>query len=293
MHEAMLYKSGITQLKRKNAVRLEAWHQSMKKIFQTLGGEPLQVAIIVDLLVIGICYLPYFILKTLPPLERLFSVTDSAISFPFTEKEKISSSILPLFTTMIPLAILTGCIVCNKPRNRRLLCVFVGWAFAMMVTMNVTVLAKATVGRLRPDFLARCQPRMDDRMKFVCLGDEKSVMEGRRSFPSGHTSYSFAGLGYTGFVLAGQLGVFSGRGAAYKLLIVLLPFLLASYVGLTRVTDYRHHWEDVLSAAVLGIVMAYLSYRVHFPSIMCSVQIVEPARPRHSSNEAIDGSNSV
>jgi len=34
---------------------------------------------------------------------------------------------------------------------------------------------------------------------------------------------------------------------------------LAVYVGMTRISDYKHHWSDVLAGAVLGSLVACLT----------------------------------
>lgn len=224
--------------------------------------------IIIDLVIIGILALPYFAFERIPPVERLVWRDDRSIMYPFSLGETIPTWALPFFAFVIPMGILVAVLAVQRFRNRRLLVVFVGLALSLMVTVQVTTLVKVIVGRPRPDFLARCDPDPLIRDKLVCQGALKRVREGRKSFPSGHTSSSFAGLGYAGFFLAGQLAVYDGRGEAYRLIVVLLPFLLATWVGLTRIVDYRHHWQDVLGGALLGSTIAYLAYRVHFPSIM-------------------------
>ena len=58
------------------------------------------------------------------------------------------------------------------------------------------------VGRARPDLIARCKPKEDtpaDKLVtyLVCTEtDHHTLHDGFRSFPSGHSSFSFAGLGY-------------------------------------------------------------------------------------------------
>ena len=38
-----------------------------------------------------------------------------------------------------------------------------------------------------------------------------------------------------------------------------LVVYLAVYVGLSRISDYKHHWSDVLAGAILGSLIACLT----------------------------------
>lgn len=230
--------------------------------------HPVLRSYLIDLLVILSLFLLYFPLQALPPFERIIWRDDRSIMFPMTENELIPTWALPIFAFIIPMIIVTAWLGVNKFRERRLLVVYLGLLLSLLITVQVTALLKPLVGRPRPDFLDRCNPDPSNLVKVVCRGLRKVVREGRKSFPSGHTSSSFAGLGYAGFFLAGQLGVFDGEGHAHRLIISLAPFLLAGFVGITRITDYRHHWQDVIAGGILGIASAYFSYRLYFPSIM-------------------------
>ncbi|URE34432.1 Lipid phosphate phosphatase [Musa troglodytarum] len=63
---------------------------------------------------------------------------------------------------------------------------------------------------------------------------------------------SFAGLGYLALYLSGKIKAFDRNGHVAKLCIVFLPLLVASLVGISRVDDYRHHWDDVFAGGILG-----------------------------------------
>lgn len=65
-------------------------------------------------------------------------------------------------------------------------------------------------------------------------------------------SVSFAGLGFLSWYLAGKIKVFDQRGHVAKLCIIFLPLLGAALVAVSRVDDYRHHWQDVCTGGVLG-----------------------------------------
>jgi diacylglycerol diphosphate phosphatase/phosphatidate phosphatase len=91
--------------------------------------------------------------------------------------------------------------------------------------------------------------------------------DGMRSFLSGHTSSAFAGLGFLTFYMAGKMHVFDKRGFVFKPLFCILPLIGAALVGISRIDDYRHHWQDVFAGASVGLVMAYFSYRQYYPSL--------------------------
>ena len=65
----------------------------------------------------------------------------------------------------------------------------------------------------------------------------------------------FAGLGFLSLYLSGKIKAFDSQGHVAKLCIVILPLLLASLVGISRVDDYRHHWEDVFVGGLIGLYL--------------------------------------
>lgn len=113
-------------------------------------------------------------------------------------------------------------------------------------------------GRLRPDFLARCQPEKLENGQVICKQIHKAIVnEGRRSFPSGHASSAFASLGFVSLFLIGQLRVFNGSGYVWKMGLSLSPVIFAFIVAFSRIIDYRHHVTDVLVGIILGTLPHY------------------------------------
>jgi diacylglycerol diphosphate phosphatase/phosphatidate phosphatase len=150
---------------------------------------------------------------------------------------------------------------------------------SLLVTGFLTEWVKVTVGRLRPDFLSRCDPVVPSNLPLTtggsslwlggaCRGSERLVMDGRKSFPSGHSSLSFAGLGFISLYLIGQwrlMAVQDGASASpWSWMVVSGPLATALFVAMSRIVDYRHHWQDVTVGSLLGIIVTFLIYRLYY-----------------------------
>ncbi|XP_041968539.1 phospholipid phosphatase 5 [Aricia agestis] len=139
------------------------------------------------------------------------------------------------------------------------------WSLSLGITGVLTDMVKLIVGRPRPDFFYRCYPdgiEIDDQR---CTGDLADIIEGRKSFPSGHSSISFCSLGIASVWICGRLGVVSRRrGSAFRVLCVLAPAMLAACIALSRTCDYHHHWQDVLVGSLLGLSVSVFCYRQYY-----------------------------
>jgi len=122
----------------------------------------------------------------------------------------------------------------------------------------------------------------------ICTQTDEFIMrDGFRSFPSGHSSLSFAGLGFLSLYLAGKLHLFDRRGHTGKAWLSLTPLAGAALVAISRSMDYRHHWHDILVGSVLGLTLAYFSYRQYFPSLSSEVSH-RPYSPRTKRDDKED-----
>jgi len=147
---------------------------------------------------------------------------------------------------------------------------WLAFTFSGLFTGIVTNVVKNIVGRPRPDFMNRCFPEgipespfAADGRTLLCTGDHDTIKEGRKSFPSGHSSIMFSSIGFLTFYLAQKLQVYapSGRSEAWRLVLASLPFLFCLGVALSRTCDYHHHWQDVTVGSSLGFLVAYASFR--------------------------------
>lgn len=78
---------------------------------------------------------------------------------------------------------------------------------------------------------------------------------------------SFGGLYYLSLYLAAKLHVLDSKGEVWKSFIVMVPTLAAALVAGSRIMDARHHPFDVLSGSLMGILVAWGSYRQYFPPV--------------------------
>ncbi|XP_062150666.1 lipid phosphate phosphatase 2-like isoform X2 [Alnus glutinosa] len=174
---------------------------------------------------------------------------------------------VPIYSLLLPIAIFL--VVYFRRRDvYDLHHAILGLLYTTLITAVITDAIKNAVGRPRPDFFWRCFPDgkdvYDTLGNVVCHGVKSVIKEGHKSFPSGHTSWSFAGLGFLSLYLSGKIKVFDRRGHVAKLCVVFLPLLAASLVGISRVDDYWHHWQDVFAGGLLGLTVATFCYLQFF-----------------------------
>ncbi|KAH9329631.1 hypothetical protein KI387_001739, partial [Taxus chinensis] len=210
------------------------------------------------------------ILNIIDPFDRFVgkSMLDD-LMYPLKENT-VPFWTIPILAVIVP-SIAICIYYCYQRDVNELHHALLGLLFSVLITAVVTDAVKDAVGRPRPDFFWRCFP--DGISKFdnitgrvECHGDVHVIREGHKSFPSGHTSWSFSGLGFLSLYLAAKIEMFDHKGHATKLCVVFLPLLVAILVGISRVDDYWHHWQDVFAGALLGLTMATLCYRQFFPA---------------------------
>ncbi|CAH2217915.1 jg13745 [Pararge aegeria aegeria] len=115
--------------------------------------------------------------------------------------------------------------------------------------------------RPRPDFFYRCFPCGVASKQLHCLIKVHDVVEGRKSFPSGHTSFAFCSLGFLSLWLYGKLKT-AFRNLRVEI-FCMLPLALATLIGVSRCCDNHHHWEDVVAGGILGFSSSYFCYKVY------------------------------
>lgn len=135
--------------------------------------------------------------------------------------------------------------VLDKVRIFRVSCGFLLTIRSLFLTTFITDVIKNAVGRPRPDLISRCKPKPGtpkDVLVDISVCTEKNhhvLHDGWRSFPSGHSSFAFAGLGFLALFFCGQMHVFRPRTDLGRALLAMAPLLCAAMIAISRCEDYR------------------------------------------------------
>ncbi|ORX46045.1 PAP2-domain-containing protein [Hesseltinella vesiculosa] len=260
--------------------------------WQKPRSKKLILSYLADWALVIIMAAAFFGLDTITPYHREFSVNDKTISFPYDTKEEIPTWMLGVISFVAPIVLIAIVSLGFKRNFYDFHCGILGLCLALSLSVVFTQLIKVTVGRPRPDFLDRCQPIPGSQDPpyglsnyTICTTpiDSHLMTDGFKSFPSGHSSFSFGGLGYLALYFAGKLRMFDERGYTYKGFTFILPVIGALLVVITRTRDYRHHWQDVTAGSLLGCACAFFAYRQYHPALgndLCHL----PFPPRFSSD---------
>ncbi|KAK5622466.1 Phospholipid phosphatase 3 [Crenichthys baileyi] len=221
--------------------------------------------------------LPFLVIETcaVQPYSRGFYCDDESIRYPAKKGDTISDGVLSAAGILITiLSIIIGesyrIYFLNEGSKS-----FVGnpyiaalykqigvFIFGCAISQSFTDIAKVSVGRMRPHFIDVCKPDFSTIncslgyiTEYTCHGTETKVQEARKSFFSGHASFSMYTMLYLVFYLQSR---FTWHGA--RLLRPLTQFtliMMSFYTGLSRVSDHKHHPTDVLAGFIQGALVAY------------------------------------
>ncbi|XP_044309422.1 phospholipid phosphatase 2 [Varanus komodoensis] len=253
--------------------------------------ERARIFVALDILCLVVAALPFIILTLVnSPYKRGFYCDDTSIRYPY-KSDTITHGVMAGVTIPCTIVIIsageaylvyTDRLYSRSEFNNYLAAVYkvVGtFLFGSAASQSLTDLAKYMVGRLRPNFLAVCDPDWSkvncsayNHLEDVCRGNIKDITESRLSFYSGHSSFGMYCMMFLALYIQARL---VGRWA--RLVRPTIQFFLLSfavYVGYSRVSDYKHHWSDVLVGFLQGALVAIL--------IVCYVSDFFKQRPPSS-----------
>jgi len=241
----------------------------------------------------------YLVDKYLYHTNRRFEVTDTTIAYQHNE-DTIAFWLAPLVPAVVFIFHMAywELTKTHLPWGHRFSSIFRFFTSALAALAVVgfhTELFKTLCGRLRPDFLDRCYDENDVILAngtvtvLVPGNSEKCTStrgledDGRKSFPSGHSSCTLAVSMYAAYYVlwclhfrVGKLGnkgyhnkmYMDGSSCAKRLGMQLLSFMdillmlfqlaWAWGVGVSRFMDNRHHASDIIAGFVLAMTFTPL-----------------------------------
>ncbi|XP_033160645.1 putative phosphatidate phosphatase [Drosophila mauritiana] len=247
--------------------------------------------LLVELLVVVVLVIPICVYEfAVDPVRRGFFCDDESISYPFQDNT-ITPVMLGLIVGLLPALVMVVVEYVSHLRAGDISATvdLLGWrvstwyvelgrqstyfCFGLLLTFDATEVGKYTIGRLRPHFLAVCQPQMADGSmcsdpvnlhryveNYECAGEGftvEDVRQARLSFPSGHSSLAFYAMIYVALYLQRKI---TWRGSKLsRHFVQFIVVMVAWYTALSRVMDHWHHWSDVLSGSLLGVAGALIT----------------------------------
>lgn len=259
----------------------ESNFQSSKLLKKTILNLTTFVVLLIPLIVCEFVIEPY---------RRGFFCNDETIKYPF-RGNTITPVLLGLIIAVPPLLIVTSGEYTRlryKRNTNDIRCLWglivplwlvncfeqlTYFTFGLLLTTDATEIGKYTIGRIRPHFIAVCQPQFHDGSScsnatnqhryienYSCAStgyNADDVRQARLSFPSGHASLVFYSLLYMTIYL--QNRIVWQKGQLIKPFIQFILIISAWFVALTRIMDNWHHWSDVLAGSILGTLAALLT----------------------------------
>jgi phosphatidate phosphatase len=234
-----------------------------------------------------IILIPSIVLRfsSVEPFHRGYFCLDTSIQYPYVEHQTIPSYLCLLIWIILGVFHFTMSFITHRSWKMLMQGVY-KFLLGFSLCLLVTDVSKFSLGRLRPYFMAVCNPNLN----FVCYDhqieepeydengtyfypeihhqryvdevdtcttlDRNVLKEARLSFVSGHASTSFYAAVFLTIFMNSYITEWSVR-----ILLQITHILLAIWISITRITDYMHHPEDVVFGCILGIFTALLVHR--------------------------------
>ncbi|XP_055966509.1 phospholipid phosphatase 1-like [Sorex fumeus] len=227
-----------------------------------------------DVLCVLLAGLPYVILNLHShPFHRGFFCDDESIKYPY-KKDTIPFELLGGIT--IPFCVIIMVVVETLSvyfkhlhsnsfiKNSYIATIYKAtgtFLFGAAANQSLTIVVQHLTGRLKPHFLYVCDPDWSSIRcsegyieDYCCRGNPNKVKESRLSFYSGHASFAMYSMLFLALYLQARM-----KGDWTRLLrptVQYALFVAAICVGLSQISDYKHHWNDVLIGLIQGALLS-------------------------------------
>ena len=155
------------------------------------------------------------------------------------------------------------------------------YLWALLASQVLVNILKHSIGTLRPNFYALCNPNIKCNNKsdpflyhteYVCQDiSPKEEASLRTSFPSGHSAFSATAALFLVVYIQKKMNkptsiTFCGTEKVLDTFVVLVGpslqfvcFGLSCWTSLLRVSDYKHHLLDVIVGYILGGIIGFVA----------------------------------
>lgn len=214
--------------------------------------------------------------------SQVFIEQNPDLSYPLKTGE-VTSTVLWLFAFFVPLTIIIVSsiyvlLISNiKTSTKYFMWLLIGLVICLLANSAFTETFKILFGEPRPSFFAICNyqnytyalesnnfTKYNSLTTFGKFGDIKNcfasqddIKDAFASFPSGHASLMFAGMTFATLILLNLKFKNEFIVSFAHAIIPLGLYILATWVCITRVQDYKHRTYDVLGGAIFGTMIAY------------------------------------
>jgi len=226
----------------------------------------------------------------IPPAKGTFRCDDSSLRYTYTG-DSVSTKVL-LFFCLVPIIFIIlltelfhgpkeGVGHQLKRAGKTTARIYFNFFMGMVGNVIINDVVKSLVARPRPHFWDTCKPRMDmfncsqnggfiEFSPTLCsgatggfddakdtIGVPNKIYDVMKSFPSGHAQVATFSAAFLIIYLQTRLG--TTYSLVWKHWLQLVTASLAIFASLSRLTDHRHHGEDVLAGSIIGVLLASLT----------------------------------
>lgn len=209
------------------------------------------------------------------PKHRPFECDDQSLNKTYNE-DTISAGSLFLGSFLTPMIVIAlgecgkyGSLFKSDNRQKFLrhwFTLFSDLILGELFLLTILEFCKTLFGELRPHFLATCIRNMTkiDCSRLVevynCEGDAPEWLKRDvfKSFPSGHAAISFYCFIFISLYCQFRIPR-TKHSHLFRFWVQIVSLIWAIACSLTRITDNRHHWWDVLIGVILGIAAGFVT----------------------------------
>lgn len=251
------------------------------RLTESLGLTPLNLLIdaIIWIIVATPIGLMYYFIR---PTNKGFFCDDKSLSYPYRE-DTIPPIYMYLATCLTPLVLITATewinwqfldkTIGNGTQYSTTIRAYTIFLFGITLNQFFVDIPKYFVPELRPNFLDVCRPNYT-----ICEGymtdyectnkamSKNDIIDTMRSFPSGHAAICMFSALYTVLYLELRFDIKISRFLKPSMQMALL--IVSAWAGMTRVSDHKHHLQDVIVGGAIGVMVASgVFYKITCPSL--------------------------